>query len=63
MKNLLLADNLPFKFEVEPDFKDAQLNIVTFYRQNLILADTSYYGNEKLPTCLMFGKSKPLTCW
>ena len=47
LTNLLLADNLPFKFEVEPDFKDAQLNIVTFYRQNLILADTSYYGNEK----------------
>ena len=52
LMNLLLADNLPFKFEVEPDFKDAQLNIVTFYRQNLILADTSYYGNEKTANLL-----------
>ena len=52
LTKLLLMDNLPFKFEVEPDFKNAQLNIVTFYRQNLILADTSYYGNEKTTNLL-----------
>ena len=52
LTKLLLMDNLPFKFEVEPDFKNAQLNIVTFYRQNLILADTSYYGNEKTANLL-----------
>ena len=31
---------------------DLQLNIVTFYRQNLILSDTSYYGNEKTANLL-----------
>lgn len=63
LTKLLLMDNLPFKFEVEPDFKNAQLNIVTFYRQNLILADTSYYGNEKTANLLgVLRMTKQLQC-
>ncbi|MCT6854609.1 MAG: M13 family metallopeptidase [Lactobacillus panisapium] len=47
LSRLLLDGNLPFGFEVMPDFKDAQLNVVTFNRHTLILSDTSYYDGKR----------------
>lgn len=47
LSKLLLDGNLPFSLEVTPDFKNAQLNVVTFNRHALILSDTSYYDGKR----------------
>lgn len=46
MSQLLLNFDFPFIFEVGPDFKNSNLNVLGFTRSELVLRDTSYYGNE-----------------
>lgn len=47
IKKLMVDFELPFSLIIEPDFKNSSLNVVSFYRGNLILNDKSYYEGEQ----------------